>query len=75
MIEHKLSLPEIILIAGTRVALGIGIGFLVSGRLTETQRKAAGLALAIVGALTTIPLAINLIGKKDVSIEEVSRAA
>jgi EamA domain-containing membrane protein RarD len=75
MIEHKLSLPEIMIIASTRVALGIGIGFLISGRLTETQRKAAGLALVIVGAITTVPLAINLIGKKDVTIEEVSRAA
>ncbi len=26
MIERKLSIPEIILIAGTRVALGAGLG-------------------------------------------------
>lgn len=75
MIERKLSLPEIMLIASTRVALGVGIGFLVSGRLTDSQRKAAGLALAIVGGLTTIPLVINLIGKKDVSTEDISAAA
>ncbi len=52
MIERKLSIAEIILIAGTRVALGAGIGLLLSSRLTDDQRKAAGIALALVGGLT-----------------------
>ena len=64
MIERKLTIAEIILIAGTRVALGAGIGLLLSGRLSGEQRKAAGFALALVGGLTTIPLAINVIAKK-----------
>lgn len=55
----KPTLSEILLFAGTRVALGIGIGFLVSGRLNRDQRRAAGITLAIVGAATTIPFAIN----------------
>jgi len=67
--ERKLTLAEIILIAGTRVALGMGIGLLISGRLSDDQRKAAGLTLAIVGGLTTIPLAMEVISKKDVSID------
>lgn len=58
MLERKLTLPEIMLIAGTRVALGAGIGLLLSTRLSRRQRKAAGVALALVGGLTTIPLAI-----------------
>src|SRR5438093_8594822 len=65
MIERKLSIAEIMLIAGTRVALGVGIGLLISGRLNSDQRKAAGLALALVGGLTTIPLAIGVIGKRS----------
>ena len=65
MLERKLTVPEIILIAGTRVALGAGIGLLFSTRLSNDQRKAAGLALALVGGLTTIPLAIGVIGRKD----------
>ena len=65
MLERKLSIPEIILIAGTRVVLGVGIGLLLSGRLSRDQRKAAGLALTVVGALTTIPLAMNVIGQKS----------
>jgi hypothetical protein len=63
MIERKLTLPEIFLIAGTRVALGAGIGLLLSTRLNNDQRKAAGVALAVFGALTTIPLALTVIGK------------
>ena len=47
---------------GIGVALGVGIGLLVSSRLTETQRRPAGLALLLVGALTTIPLALEVFG-------------
>jgi hypothetical protein len=65
MIEKKLTITEILLIAGTRVALGAGIGLLLSGRLNDDQRKAAGVALALIGGLTTIPLAINVISKTD----------
>ena len=65
MVERKLSIPEIILIAGTRVVLGAGIGLLLSARLSRDQRKAAGLALTLVGALTTIPLAMTVIGQKN----------
>ncbi len=64
MLERNLSIAEIILIAGTRVALGAGIGLLLAGRLSKDQRKAAGLALALVGGLTTIPLAMNVLGNE-----------
>jgi hypothetical protein len=60
MLERKLTFADIILIAGTRVALGAGIGLLLSARLSSEQRKAAGIALAVVGGLTTIPLALNV---------------
>src|SRR2546427_11393439 len=69
MIERKLSIAEIMLIAGTRVALGVGIGLLISGKLNSDQRKAAGLALALIGGLTTIPLAIGVIGKRGAGTE------
>ena len=64
MLERNLSIAEIILIAGTRVALGAGIGLLLAGRLSKEQRKAAGFALALVGGLTTIPLVMNILGKE-----------
>jgi len=44
MLERKLNLAEIFLIAGTRVVLGAGIGLLLSNKLSKDQRKAAGLA-------------------------------
>ena len=65
MKERGLTIPEIVLLGGTRVALGAGIGLLVAGRLNDDQRKGAGLALAIVGALTTIPIVINIIKKPE----------
>ena len=75
MIERKLSIAEIILIAGTRVALGAGIGLLLSSRLNNDQRKAAGLALALVGGLTTIPLALGVMGQKSARSTEIRPAA
>jgi hypothetical protein len=48
------------LIAGTRVALGIGIGLLLSNRFNKDQRNAAGWALVGVGILTTIPIALGV---------------
>ena len=63
MMERKVTIAELILIAGTRVALGIGIGLLLGSRLSNDQRKAAGISLALVGGLTTIPLAMGVIGR------------
>ncbi|MGA2369619.1 MAG: hypothetical protein ACLPPV_17025 [Candidatus Korobacteraceae bacterium] len=65
MIERKLSIAEIMLLAGTRVALGAGIGLLLSSRLNNDQRKAAGWTLALVGGLTTIPLVMDVLSKKN----------
>ena len=73
MIEPKLTIADIILIAGTRIVLGAGIGLLLSSRFNDDQRKAAGLVFALVGGLTTIPLAIGVIGKTRTA--EVKRAA
>ena len=60
---HPLTIPEILLIGGTRVALGVGLGLLLSDRLGREQRRAAGLSLFLVGALSTLPLALNVLSK------------
>jgi hypothetical protein len=65
MIEQNITLPEMILWTGPRVALGAGIGMLISRGLSKDAMKAAGLALTVVGGFTTIPLAISIIGKKN----------
>jgi len=65
--ERSLTIPEIMLIAGTRVALGIGLGLLISDRLNRDQRKAAGWALLGVGILTTIPIVRGVLAKPPVA--------
>jgi hypothetical protein len=75
MKERGLTFPEIGLIAGTRVALGIGTGLLLSNRFNKDQRNAAGWALVGVGILTTIPIALGVLGKCTVADKPVALAA
>lgn len=63
MKARELTIPEIILIGGTRVALGAGLALLLSDRLNRDQRRGAGLALFLVGAISTVPLAAHVLGK------------
>jgi hypothetical protein len=62
MRETRITLPELILVAGTRAALGAGLGLLLADRLDADQRRAVGWTLFLVGALTTIPLAFEVFG-------------
>jgi hypothetical protein len=64
MKETRLTMPELSLIAGTRAALGGGVALLLADRLTRDQRKAVGLALFLVGAITTIPLGILVLCRR-----------
>jgi hypothetical protein len=63
MKERIFKIPELAFIASTRVALGAGIGFLLSDKLKRDQRRGAGWALLAIGALTTIPIVANIIGQ------------
>jgi hypothetical protein len=44
---------------------GVGIGLLVSGFLRPDTRRALGWSLLAIGALTTIPIAMTLFGKRE----------
>ena len=58
------SFPELLLLVGTRAMLAAGVALLVAKRLTEEQRKTAGIVLVAVGVITTIPLAFEVLGKR-----------
>jgi hypothetical protein len=60
MREHNVTLPELALIAGTRGLLGLGLGLLISERLGSRQCRSVGWTLVIAGAVSTIPLALQL---------------
>jgi len=61
MISRNISLPELGLIAGTRMALGAGIGLLLADQLNPRQRRAMGRTLLAVGLLSTVPLAADVL--------------
>jgi len=60
----NLTVPELMLIAATRGALGIGLGLLLAPRIAAAPRKAVGLTLLAVGVLSTVPLAVEVFGAK-----------
>ncbi len=64
MRERAITLPELGLIAGTRVALGAGIGLLMADRLDPDRRRAVGWTLLLVGVVSTVPLAMEVLGKR-----------
>jgi len=61
----ELTLPEIALIGGTRGVLGAGLGLLLANRINEDQRRAVGWAMFLIGAISTIPLVMNVLYKKQ----------
>lgn len=63
MRERTLTIPEIMLIGFTRAALGAGLGLLIADKLSGDARKGAGWALLTFGALSTVPLALDVLGK------------
>lgn len=58
-----LALPELGIIAITRGILGVGIGLLLSEVLDRRTARGVGVALAAVGVLTTVPLALRIRGE------------
>jgi hypothetical protein len=59
MREHRITFPEIALIAATRGMLGVGIGLLAAERLRTNTRHTVGWMLFAIGALSTIPIVVR----------------
>jgi len=70
MREKNVTVPELMFIAGTRVALGIGIGLLLSDKLNKNERKRTATALIAIGVLTTIPIATSVFRRSPLDTEE-----
>ena len=65
MKPRTLTVPELALMAGTRVALGIGIGLLIADKIPRDTRKGAACALLLMGALSTIPLVAGILFQSE----------
>jgi hypothetical protein len=64
MRKPDLTFPELMFVVGTRALIGVGLGLLIAGRLSKRQRKTAGAVLLATGAITTIPAAAAVFGRK-----------
>jgi hypothetical protein len=71
MPEGKVSLriPEIGFIAGTRAALGAGLGLILAEKLNHRQQKKVGWSLLAIGAVTTVPIIVHVLRKANESIK------
>lgn len=65
MKKTELTLPELALVGSTRGMLGAGIALLLADRLNYGQRKAIGWTLFLVGTISTVPLAIDVLSKRQ----------
>ena len=63
----SLSIPEIALIAVTRGAIGFGVGLLLADKFKQERRKTLGWSLFLSGVASTIPIAMRIFHKKDVT--------
>jgi hypothetical protein len=59
----EIGLPELAFVAATRGIAGVGIGLLISEHLEPETRKAVGWTLLGIGALTTVPIAVDVFGR------------
>jgi hypothetical protein len=60
MKRTPLSMPELEFIAGTRVALGVGLGLLLAGFLNNRTRRRVGWPLLALGVVSTIPILMQV---------------
>jgi len=60
MKEVTLDLPELAMVVGTRAMAGAGIGMLLADKMNADQRRAVGWTLFLIGAISTVPLAMRV---------------
>lgn len=67
MKRYNIALPEMAIVAATRAMAGAGAGLLISDYLRADTRRTLGWTLLAIGALSTIPIAMTLFGRRDES--------
>lgn len=67
MRHTDIALPELAMIAGTRAALGAGLGLLLGPHLPEKARRTVGWTLVGVGVLSTAPLIFDVLRRSQPS--------
>jgi hypothetical protein len=70
---YSVTVPEVAIVAATRGVAGAGIGLLVADFLRRDTRRTLGWTLLAMGALTTIPIAMALFGKRETSTPNDAR--
>lgn len=65
MRETKLTIPQVALIGGTRGMLGAGIALLLADKLDRNRRRAVGWTLFLIGAISTVPLALKVLNRRE----------
>jgi len=60
----NVTVPELILIAATRGAIGFGAGLLLAAKFNEDRRRRLGWTLFLSGLASTIPIAMHVFGRK-----------
>jgi hypothetical protein len=64
MKRFDVSVPELGFVAATRAVAGVGVGLLLADcfRAADTRRT-IGWTLLAIGALTTVPIALTVVGR------------
>jgi hypothetical protein len=65
-----MTVPELAIIAATRGAIGFGAGLLLADKFKQNKRKALGWSLFLSGLASTIPIALHIFRKKELSINQ-----
>jgi len=59
----SLKVHELGFVAGTRFALGMGVGLLAAGKMDRDQRERTGWTLVAAGVISTVLIAKRIIGR------------
>jgi hypothetical protein len=65
MRQATLTIPEVGVIAATRGMAGAGAALLLADRISPRKRRMLGWPLFLVGALSTIPILIDVFRKSN----------